>query len=51
LGVEALELTKSLVKDPGIKWVRKMLDDVKAVSIDGPKPTAEDIQALKQIRI
>lgn len=47
LGVEALELTKSLVKDPGIKWVRKMLDDVKAVSIDSPKPTAEDIQALK----
>jgi hypothetical protein len=47
LGVEALELTRSLIKYPGIKWVRKMLNDVKTVSIDGPKPTAEDIQALK----
>lgn len=48
LGVEALALTKSLIKEPGLKWVRKMLEAVKTVAPDSAKPTPEDIQALQE---
>lgn len=47
LGIDALELAKALIKEPGLKWVRKMLDEVKVITSDGPAPTADDISALK----
>lgn len=48
LGVCALEFTKEIVENIGVKWARKMLDGVKVIhASEESEPTPEDIEALK----